>query len=237
MLWPVSNELIPLDKPFALIPDSFSSYETSEFTFIQGEAVGIDEGAKTVSVNSVSSKTSVQYDTSVVATGTTSSPLWTLNGDYELTRAALEDLHRRIPRAEKILIAGGGAAGVETAGEVAHLHKGKSITILSGSARLLPRLRNASAGKTAERQLESQGVQTFHDIRVTSSKELPDGKTKLELSDGSTEIVHIFIDATGGTPNTAFSQITGWMTTSVWQQIRAHSAHSKPPMVFTVSAT
>jgi apoptosis-inducing factor 2 len=200
----VSDELIPLDKPFASISNAFSGYKTSEFTFIQGEAVGIDEGAKTVSVNSASVRTSVQYDTLVVATGSTSSPLWALNRDYKITRAAFEDLHKRIPRAEKILIVGGGAAGVETAGEVAHLHKGKNITILSGSTRLLPRLRNAKVGKAAERQLESLGVKTIHNIKVTSSKELPDGKTTLTLSDGSTEIVDVFIDATGGTPNTTF---------------------------------
>ncbi|TVY91639.1 Oxidoreductase [Lachnellula willkommii] len=200
----VSNELIPLDKPFASIPDAFSGYKTSEFTFIHGKAVGVDEESKTVSVDSASTKTSVQYDLLVIATGTTSSPLWTLNGNYTLTRAAFEDLHRRVPRAEKILIAGGGAAGVETAGEIAHLHKGKNITILSGSLHLLPRLKNVKAGIAAERQLESQGVKTIHNIKVTSSTTLPDGKTSLLLSDGNTEIVDVFIDATGGTPNTSF---------------------------------
>ncbi|TVY16847.1 Oxidoreductase ptaL [Lachnellula arida] len=200
----VSNKLIPLDKPFASIPDAFSGYKTSEFTFVYGKAVGVDEESKTVSVDSASAKTSVQYDLLVIATGTTSSPLWTLNDDYTLTRAAFEDLHRRIPRAEKILIAGGGAAGVETAGEIAHLHKGKNITILSGSLRLLPRLKNVKAGTAAERQLEAQGVKTIHNIKVTSSTTLPDGKTSLLLSDDNTEIVDVYIDATGGTPNTSF---------------------------------
>lgn len=200
----VSNELIPLDKPFASIPDAFSGYNTSEFTFIHGKAVAVDEESKIVSVDSASTQTSVQYDLLVIATGTTSSPLWTLNGNYTLTRAAFEDLHRQIPRAEKILIAGGGAAGVETAGEIANLHKGKNITILSGSFRLLPKLKNVKAGRSAERQLESQGVKTIHNTKVTSSTTLPDGKTSLLLSDGTTDIVDVFIDATGGTPNTSF---------------------------------
>jgi apoptosis-inducing factor 2 len=203
----VSAEIVPLDKSFASIPDAFSDYKTSEFSFIQGEAVQVDEAAKTVSVNSAGNtkNTLVLYNSLVIATGTTStSPLWTLHGDYKHTTAAFEDMHKRLPQAKTILIAGGGPGGVETAGEIAYLYKPKDITILSGGTRLLPRLRHTGVAKAAERQLESLNVKTIHNIKATSSTELSDGKTSVRLSDGSTKTVDIYINATGGAPNTSF---------------------------------
>ena len=70
----VSSEQVPLDKPFGSIPDAFRQYKTSEFSFVQGEAIGVDEATKTVSVKSTgkSKDSSVQYDSLVIATGTTS---------------------------------------------------------------------------------------------------------------------------------------------------------------------
>lgn len=200
------------DKPFASIRDGFSHYKASEFSFIQGEAVGVDEAAKIVSVQSAGTPTnaSIQYSSLIVATGTTStSPFWSLHGDYKLTIAAFEDMHKRLPNAETILIAGGGPAGIETAGEIAYLYKPKDMTILSGSARLLPRLKNTSVAKAAEGRHASLNVKTVH-VRVTSSTELEDGRTSVKLSDGSTKTIDIYLDATGGTPNTSFFP-AGWL--------------------------
>jgi NADH dehydrogenase FAD-containing subunit len=63
-----------LERPFASIPDAFQNYKPSEFSFIQGEAVGVDETTKTVSVKSTgnSKDSSTQYDSLIIATGTTS---------------------------------------------------------------------------------------------------------------------------------------------------------------------
>lgn len=132
------------------------------------------------------------------------SPLWTLHGDHKITLAAIQDIRTRLSSTKSILIAGGGPAGVETAGEIASLYRNKEITILSGSTRLLPRLQNDKPGKRAQRQLESLSVKTVHNVRVTSSKATKDNKLSVALSDGTTRTVDIFIDATGGVPNTSF---------------------------------
>ncbi len=73
----LSAEKIPFDKPFASIPDAFSHYKTSEFSFIQGKTVGIDEAAKIVSIRGVRTikNTFVQYNSLIMATGTSSSSL------------------------------------------------------------------------------------------------------------------------------------------------------------------
>jgi NADH dehydrogenase FAD-containing subunit len=70
----LASEEVPVVKPFASIPDAFSSYKTSEFTFVQGEAVGLDESAKTVSIKGAvkSDELLIRYDSLVIATGTTS---------------------------------------------------------------------------------------------------------------------------------------------------------------------
>ncbi|TVY83304.1 Oxidoreductase ptaL [Lachnellula suecica] len=206
----VSAELIPREKPFASIIDAFSNYNSSEFTFVQGEAIAVNEKEVIVKSTKSSTNLAIEYDSLIIATGTRSSPLWTLNGDYKLTTAAFEDLHQRLPRAETILVAGGGAAGVETAGEIGHLYREKDTTILSGSTRLLPRLQNVRVAKAAESQLESLDVKIIHNLKVVSSSQLPDGKTTLTFSDGTTRIVDVYIDATGGTPNTDFLP-AGWL--------------------------
>ncbi|KFY98647.1 hypothetical protein V500_01586 [Pseudogymnoascus sp. VKM F-4518 (FW-2643)] len=195
------------DKPFASIPSGFKNYDSSVFSFIQGEAVKVDEAANTVSVKLTNDNKpiSVQYNSLVIATGTiSSSPLWTLHGDYKLAKDTSADILKQLPTAKTILIAGGGAVGVETAGEVAYNYSGKNITLLSGGTRLLPRLKHTGIAKTAEKQLASLKVKILHNIKVTSSTELPDGKVSVKLSDGSTRILDVFIDATGGTPNTNF---------------------------------
>jgi apoptosis-inducing factor 2 len=132
------------------------------------------------------------------------SPLWTLHGDHKITLAALQDMRTRLSSAKSILIAGGGPVGVETAGEIASLYKDKEITFLSGTTRLLPRLQSDKAGNGAQRQLASLAVKTLHNVRVTSSKATEGNKVRLALSDGTTRTVDIFIDATGGVPNTSF---------------------------------
>jgi NADH dehydrogenase FAD-containing subunit len=203
----LASTKISVDKPFASIPDAFSHYEASEFSFNQGEAVAVDEAAKTVSIRSTATShlDLLQYDSLVIATGMTSpSPLWSLHGDYKLTLGAFEDMHKRLPKAETILIAGGGPTGIETAGEIAYFHNPKNITLLSGGTCLLPRLKNTAVGKAAEGQLTSLKVKTVHNLKVTSSTKLEDGRFLVKLSDNSTKTVDIYLDATSGTPNTNF---------------------------------
>ncbi|KAH8799050.1 hypothetical protein F5884DRAFT_132142 [Xylogone sp. PMI_703] len=198
---------ISADKPFASIQNAFSNYHPSEFEFIQGEAVALQEATKTVSVNTTTASqlVLVQYDFLVIATGMTSpSPLWSLHGDYKLTLHALEDMRKRLAGAETILIAGGGPTGIETAGEIAYFYKSRDITLLSGGPRLLPGLKHAGIGQAAERKLTSLNVTTVHNLKVISSTKLEDGRALVKLSNDSTRTLDIYIDATGGTPNTSF---------------------------------
>jgi len=195
-------------KPFTSLPEAFASYPTQSFTFILGFAIGLDEKTQTITIKTEKEET-LHYDSLIIATGTTSnSALWTLHapGGFAETTAAFEDLNSRLDAAKTILIAGGGPAGVETTGEIAYKYKnqGKSIEILSGTTHLLTRLRHPGVSKAAESQLSALGVKTVHNLRVVSTSEIAGGKTEVSLSDGSKKTVDLYIDATGGTPNSSF---------------------------------
>ena len=88
-------------------------------------------------------------------------------------------------------------------GEIGTFFPNASATILSGNERLLPRLRPA-IGADAQSRLANLGVQTIHNVRVTSSVRTGTGQTTVQLSDQTTQTVDLYLDATGGRPNTAW---------------------------------
>ncbi|KAI4139005.1 MAG: hypothetical protein LQ340_008031 [Diploschistes diacapsis] len=196
---------ISLEKVFVPIVAEFSTYPPSQFSFVQGKATGVNSQSQTVAVELTegASQRSLPYSTLIVATGSLSDPLWTLNDSHTVSRAAFESLHASLPSARTIFIAGGGAAGVETAGEIAENFPHAKTTILSGSSRLLPRLHNKTSA-TAESKLHKLGVNVMHAAKVLSSTKQANGQTRVELSNGTDQLVDVYIDATGGRPNTGF---------------------------------
>ncbi|KAL8788968.1 MAG: hypothetical protein Q9213_001377 [Squamulea squamosa] len=210
-----SPDLIPLSKAFHPIADGFTSYPSSNFELIIGEAHSLNESAKTVEVkdtyNPRSPSRTVLYSTLVLATGASSeSPLWSIPGSHQTTISALESTQSALPNSKTVLIAGGGPAGVETAGEIATLFPKIEITLLSGADRLLTRLRPA-IGAAAESQLLGMGVKMVHNIRAERAVSDVSGVTEVILSDGSVRVVDVYISATGIRPNTAFLP-KSWLT-------------------------
>ncbi|KAL9577081.1 MAG: hypothetical protein Q9203_007586, partial [Teloschistes exilis] len=220
-----SPDLLPVDKVFIPIEDGFKTYDPEHFELVIGEAKSIDESKKTISVsptydspdnnNNTNTPKIIPYSTLILATGASSeSPLWSIPGSHEKTIAALQATQSALPTAKTVLIAGGGAAGVETAGEIATLFPKIETTLLSGNSRLLTRLRPA-IGAAAESQLSSKGVTTIHNLKAISTtpkgtQEAPQ-RTEIRLSDGSTRIVDVYILATGIRPNTSFLP-PSWLT-------------------------
>ena len=113
-----SPDLIPVSKLLVPIAEGFKDYAADHFEHVIGTATGVNEGKKIVSVKRGDGSTGeVKYDSIVCATGSTyKSPLWTLQNDVEESIAEFKRFHEKIPKAKSILVAGGGPAGVETAG-------------------------------------------------------------------------------------------------------------------------
>lgn len=193
----------PLESLLLSIADAFGEYSKDQFGFINAHATSIDPTTKTVSI---STNQTINYDSLLIASGVTfANSVWTASNGLQALQAELKQLHEQIPICSSILIAGGGAVGVETAGELAEAFGGsKDILLLSGSTQLLPRLQNKVIGKEAEARLGRLGTKVIHDVRVQSHHTSSDCRTSLKLSDGTEKIVDVYIDATGVQPNSKF---------------------------------
>jgi apoptosis-inducing factor 2 len=199
----VKPDVLPLEKVLLPIAEGFKQYPKDQYEFILAYATSVDPDAKTVST---STNQNIRYDSLVIASGTTfATSVWTTSNGLDALRADLAELHQKLPSASSILVAGGGAVGTETSGELGELYGGKKeLTLLSGSTQLLPRLNNKAIGKDAEARLTKLGVTVVHNVRVTSWSKTPDNKTSLKLSDGTERNVDAYIEATGDRPNSNF---------------------------------
>jgi NADH dehydrogenase FAD-containing subunit len=159
----------------------------------------------------------------VIATGaSTPSPLLGLNRDDEFLRSNWTAFRNALPTAGSIVIAGGGPAGIETAGELGEFLNGRPrwfssksakpkvpITVVSAGSKILPVLRPAIA-KRAEEYLAEVGVTVIKNARVKSVAPPGAGidnvttKATLTLEDGKTLDADLYIPTTGTRPNTAF---------------------------------
>ena len=211
----INSTLIPEAKIIRPLAEGFKKYSAEQFEIVHGIATSLDLANRSLSIASSpagsatednsSEKRNLHYDSLIISTGTTSaSALWTLHNDETLTTKALHSMHELLPKATSILVAGGGPVGIETSGEIASEYPNAKITLLSGASRLLPKQKAALSAR-AQAYLEHQAhVEVIHDIRVVGSKTTAEGATVVELSDGKEKTVDIYIDATGGVPNSEF---------------------------------
>jgi NADH dehydrogenase FAD-containing subunit len=215
-----SKEMMPAKKIFYPIEPAFT-YAFPKFKFVQGMATHVDPAGQTVSVTTNEGEQQlIQYAALVIATGfSTPSPLFT----QQTNAAALEDVYDAfqadLKNAKTVVIGGGGAVGVETAGEVGEILNGKpgfmasapknpkaKVTLVCGDKKLLPVLREA-IGQTAQQYLKRVGCEVVYNTKVVSANKLGESegaKTKVELSNGESIEADIYIDATGSRPNTGF---------------------------------
>lgn len=209
--------LLAESKLWRPLADAFKRYPAGYVKLVQAFAVGLDASARTVTVQQVSptlgteaqEQQTIAYDSLIISTGTTSaSPLWSLHRDEKLTSEAFRAVQKSLPKAKTILIAGGGPLGVEAAGEIATAYPNAKVTLLSGDARLLYRLKEGTSQKAQAYLEQKLGVVVIHNARVVRSKfKTPSEGEKAQtipLSDGSTHSADLYIDATGGVPNSQF---------------------------------
>ncbi|KAI8169540.1 Oxidoreductase ptaL [Colletotrichum sp. SAR 10_70] len=221
----ISDDMFPQEKLFVDIATVFQQYPANRFHFVCGNATALDHINRTISVSVAGGKVveKLDFDALVIATGaSTPSPLLGLNGSYEGLRQSWNDFRKALPQAKSIVIAGGGPAGVETAGELGEYLNGRAgffsstlekpkvaITLVTGGSKILPALRPSLAQKT-ERYLAQVGVTVIKNTRVdlVSSGEAGDEdvgmSATINLSNGQILSADLYIPATGTRPNTSF---------------------------------
>ncbi|KAI1118618.1 FAD/NAD(P)-binding domain-containing protein [Nemania sp. NC0429] len=225
----ISDSMFQQDKLFVSIPKSFSQYAPGSFVFEQGTATALDHDNRTVSVLLTSNDDSeraelrMNYHALVIATGSsTPSPLLGLNHDEVALRSSWATFRKALPDAKHIVVVGGGASGVEVAGELGEHLNGRAgwlssilsnpkveITLISGGPRILPYLRPAIA-QTGETYLAKVGVRIMHNVRVATVVPATAGEddvattAALTLDNGEILQADLYIPATGAIPNTKF---------------------------------
>ncbi|KAJ5833418.1 hypothetical protein N7474_001729 [Penicillium riverlandense] len=222
----ISDELLPQAKLFVSIPEAFAQYPVQSFSFEQGTAARLDHSNRTISVKSSDGQTekTIDFFALVIATGaSTPSPLLGLNHDSEFLRKEWAAFREALATAKSVVIAGGGPAGVETAGELGEYLNGQAgwfshklenprvhITVVTSGSQILPLLRPSIAQK-AENYLARVGVTVIKNTKVTDVAPRDAGTANalttnatVTLADGKPIKADIYIPATGTTPNTAF---------------------------------
>jgi NADH dehydrogenase FAD-containing subunit len=236
-----TEKLLSIDKVMLKEPQTasngFKEYKgisAEQYSFVQGLATKLDGANQTLTIEKPDgSSEAIKYHALIIATGAASpSPVLGVQplGGSEVSAKAIEAFRAKLPEAKSIVIAGGGPAGVETAGEIGHFLNGSAgwfgkepkakkakITLVTNAKQLLPILRPALA-KKAEVLLKKVGVDVVYETSVVST--LPEragrvdvsGKditevtapTKITLSNGEVLEADLYIPAYGLSPNTAW---------------------------------
>lgn len=208
-----STSAIPADNIFKSIPEALQQYgETC--TFLRGKAISLEVEKDVVNVEVVGGgKQALKYHSLFICTGTTSaSPLWSVHDDHKTSVKALEDMAKTLPNTNSVLIGGAGPVGVETAGEIASAHPHIKITLVAGGD-VLEKLKPGVITK-AKKLLADAKVTVTTNVRVKDVTLAASGATTVELSDGSSKNVDLFIDARGPSKINSEFLPTGWLDSS-----------------------
>ncbi|KAJ9145446.1 FAD/NAD(P)-binding domain-containing protein [Pleurostoma richardsiae] len=218
----ISDDMFPQDKLFVGIPALFEQYRKGSFRFIHGRATALHHAGRTVSVTLAgdgdTATETIDYHALVIATGaSTPSSLLGFTKDEKVLHECWASFRTALTSAKSILIAGGGPAGVETAGELGEHLNGRgskspnvAITIVTAGSKILPALRPALA-KKAEIYLAKLGVTVIKGARVTTVAPADAGRESavssratVTLGDGRMLEADLYIPAMGVRPNTDF---------------------------------
>ncbi|KAH7402822.1 hypothetical protein BKA66DRAFT_404524 [Pyrenochaeta sp. MPI-SDFR-AT-0127] len=222
----ISDDMFPQDKLFVDVKKQLEQYEPGSWKFVHGTATQVDHKKRDVTVKLNGTEVVVlNFHALVIATGaSTPSPLLGLNTDEIALREAWGVFRNALSSAKSIVIAGGGPAGVEVAGELGEHLNGRTgwlasrrgnpkvaITLITSGHEILPALR-PSIARTAEQYLATVGVTIIKETKVSHVSPPMAGldisslvhKVILALSNDTSLEADLYIPTTGTRPNTSF---------------------------------
>ncbi|PKS05406.1 hypothetical protein jhhlp_008782 [Lomentospora prolificans] len=151
--------------------------------------------------------TEVPYDYVVITTGTRLPAPGTMQHDEKaLSVDYLKSYQQRVQGANKIVIVGGGAVGVQMATDLKEIYPEKDITLVHSRDRMMP-LYHPKMDQIIRDRFQELGVKAITGVRaVVPEGGYPnDGKPfELELKDGQKVAADLVIPATGQIPNNDF---------------------------------
>ncbi|KAI0354849.1 FAD/NAD-P-binding domain-containing protein [Trametes cingulata] len=142
------------------------------------------------------------YDILVLATGNSwPGPLY-FPDNVEYVRTHVDGWRHRFEKADHVVIVGGGAVGIETAGEVKDEWPEKKVTLVHSDKMLLNDAYPERFRRDLERRARARGIEVLLGDRVDA---LPEGTVGISTKNG-THIpdADLVVQAYGSRPNTTF---------------------------------
>lgn len=207
-------DLLQDDELLQPIAPGLAQYNTAAHPgaaeFILGGAQSIDPAARSVTIStdkdggSTTTTTSTRvlaYDYLVIATGSRSAAPglpWKAESTHADLIASIHRTAARVRAAAHIVVAGGGATGVEVCGELRHEFPDKTVVLVSAGDALVGGDQTAPA---LERALVSMGVVLRKGVRAVGTRDAPDGRTQVALDNGETLVTDVYLPTVGMAPN------------------------------------
>lgn len=136
-------------------------------TIIRGSVSEVAAGLVTINEFGASSHRVAPFDILIIASGANygSALFRPVGGTADERHLHYRSIQEKISRAQRVLIVGGGAIGVETAGELAEDYPGKSITLIDAAPDILGRI-SPKLRAWAREYFEKHGVRLVLGTRL-----------------------------------------------------------------------
>lgn len=190
-----------IEKTLFPVKDTLAKYANGvRYRLVHGTVESTDFKKKSIVVEASEGSEIINYDYLIIASGAKSdSSAFKLGGDYHETVESIKQLNKSTKSAKKIVVLGGGATGVETAGELGDYYgKEKEIVLYTGLVGPLYVL-GESASQAASKRLAGLGVKVINRVRSTKVE-----ANRVTFDDGSVAEADIVIPAYGLFPNSQF---------------------------------
>ncbi|KAJ5212799.1 uncharacterized protein N7498_004445 [Penicillium cinerascens] len=146
----------------------------------------------------------IQFDFAVLATGTRLSKPAAMEYDDKPSSVDYLQKHQaNIKHSQSILIAGGGAVGVQMATDLKEYYPDKDVTVVQSRSRVMPNF-HPELHELIQRRFNELGIKLITGSRVTIPEGgFPNNGTPFEvkITNGPTESAEFVILATGQSPN------------------------------------
>jgi NADH dehydrogenase FAD-containing subunit len=143
---------------------------------VQGWLKEVREGSIVVETSARPGTTEVPYDYLVLATGSNyeGDLVKPVSGNVGQRLQHFRSVRKHLEGAGRVLIVGGGAVGIELAGEITETFPGKRVTVVEAGPRILP-LTSEKPRRWAAEFLQGRGVEILTGERIVAPASTPLG--------------------------------------------------------------